>query len=159
KVRVEELQRTRGLVDTTVGRVLFNDILNPRMAYYDLPLSGKHLSRIIADCYQSLGRRETIDLLDRMKDLGFRESTRSGLSFATDDLRTPHNKERVLKDTEKRVDWYRKQYDLGNITEQERYNNVIDLWTHARDQITQQMMADLKEDRRPDEGRAVRPYL
>src|SRR5437867_3441235 len=167
KGKLEELDRnpnapggnTSGLVSTTVGRILFNDILHPKMAFYDVAMGSKYLARVISDCYQTLGRRETIDLLDRMKDLGFRESTRSGLSFATDDLKTPHNKERVLKDTEKRVDWYRKQYDLGNITEQERYNNVIDLWTHARDQITQQMMADLKEDRRIDETGSVRPYL
>src|SRR5207248_10377775 len=112
---------------------------------------SKYLSRIIADCYEGLGRGKTIDLLDKMKDIGFRESTRSGLSFAADDLRTPANKEHVLKETEKKVDYFRKQYDKGNITEQERYNNVIDLWTHARDEITKQMMEDLRTDRR-DEG-------
>src|SRR5262249_21386411 len=59
KVKVEEIQRNPNLlVQTTVGRVLFNDILKPQMAYYDLPLTSKHLSRIIADCYQQLGRRE-----------------------------------------------------------------------------------------------------
>jgi DNA-directed RNA polymerase subunit beta' len=161
KTRVEEVDRNPDpstgkkpiyLVPTTVGRVLFNDILKPYMAYYDLSLSSKHLARIIADCYQQLGRRETIDLLDRMKDLGFRESTRSGLSFATDDLKTPLNKEHVLKETEKKVDYFTKQYQKGHITEVERYNNVIDLWTHARDEITKQMMADLANDRR--EGRA-----
>src|SRR5262249_34928395 len=153
RTKLEELDRNpnaagsnkSGLVLTTVGRVLFNDILHPRMAYYDVAMGSKHLARVISDCYQLLGRRETIELLDRLKDLGFRESTRSGLSFATDDLRTPSNKERVIKDTEKKVDYFRKQYDHGNITEVERYNNVIDLWTHARDQITQQMMTDLKE--------------
>jgi len=89
---VEELPRkANGLVLTTVGRVVFNDILHPKMAFYDLSLSSKHLSRIIADCYQLLGRKETIDLLDRMKETGFRESTRSGLSFAASDLRTPAN--------------------------------------------------------------------
>src|SRR5919199_1933619 len=160
KTRVEEVARKpSGLVQTTVGRVLFNDILHPRMAFYDLSLSSKHLARIIADCYQTLGRRQTIDLLDRMKDLGFRESTRSGLSFATDDLRTPGNKEVVLKNTEKKVDRFRKQYDRGNITEVERYNNVIDLWTHARDEITKQMMEDLRNDRRDDERGVKRPYL
>ncbi len=149
KTRTEEITRNpNGLVQTTVGRVLFNDILNPKMAFYDVSLSSKQLSRIIADCYQLLGRRETIDLLDRMKDLGFRESTRSGLSFATDDLRTPANKEKVLAETEKKVEYFRKQYDRGNITEVERYNNVIDLWTHARDEITTQMMEDLRNDRR-----------
>src|SRR5215472_14652921 len=160
KTRVEEIQRKpSGLVFTTVGRVLFNDILTPKMAFYDLALSSKQLARIIADCYQQLGRRETIDLLDRMKEIGFRESTRSGLSFATDDLRTPANKEKVLNETEKKVDYFRKQYDRGNITEVERYNNVIDLWTHARDQITDQMMEDLRTDKRKDESGKLRPYL
>ncbi len=152
KVKVDAVDRKpNGLVQTTVGRVVFNEILHPDMAYYDLSLSSKYLQRIIADCYELLGRRETIDLLDRMKDLGFRESTRSGLSFATDDLRTPANKEKVLNATEKQVDFFRRQYDEGNITEAERYNRVIDLWTHARDEITKQMMTDLQP--RPPQGR------
>jgi DNA-directed RNA polymerase subunit beta' len=155
KVRVDEISRSPNmLVTTTVGRVIFNDILKPEMAFYDLALSGKHLSRIIADCYQNLGRRETIDLLDRMKDIGFRESTRSGLSFATDDLKTPLNKETVIRETEKEVEKIQKQYQRGIITEGERYNKVIDLWTHARDEITKQMMHDLANDVR--EGK---PYL
>src|SRR5205823_4438556 len=86
-------------------------------------------------------------------------STRSGLSFAADDLRTPHNKEKVLAGTDKEVDKYRRAYERGDITELERYNKVIDLWTHARDEITKQMMDDLKHDRRPDEEGKVRPYL
>jgi DNA-directed RNA polymerase subunit beta' len=153
KTRAEEIKRNPNLlVNTTVGRVLFNDILKPEMAFYDLSLSGKSLSRIIADCYQLLGRRETIDLLDRMKEVGFRESTRSGLSFATDDLKTPANKEQVIKETEKEVEKIQKQYQRGIITEGERYNKIIDLWTHARDEITKQMMFDLEHDVR--EGRA-----
>ncbi|HTK74828.1 MAG TPA: DNA-directed RNA polymerase subunit beta', partial [Gemmataceae bacterium] len=155
KTAVEELKRhSSGLVRTTVGRVIFNDILNPRMAFYDLPLTSKHLSRIIADCYQQLGRRETIDLLDRMKETGFRESTRSGLSFATDDLRTPGIKEIVLKKAEKEVEKILRQYERGIITDRERYNKVIDQWTLARDEITKQMMNELKEDKR-----GGKPYL
>jgi DNA-directed RNA polymerase subunit beta' len=153
--RAEELPRKpNGLVRTTVGRVMFNDILNPKMAFYDLPLGSKYLSRIIADCYQLMGRRETIGLLDRMKDIGFRESTRSGLSFAASDLRTPENKEAVLKDKDKEVEKVRKQFERGIITEIERYNKVIDTWMDARDKITKQMMADLANDRRDG-----KPYL
>jgi DNA-directed RNA polymerase subunit beta' len=149
KVRVEVKKRDpNGLVSTTVGRVLFNDILDSKMAFYDLPLSSKHLSRIIADCYQKLGRRQTIELLDRMKELGFRESTRSGLSFATDDLKTPANKEQVLRKAEKEAESVQKQYLRGIITEGERYNRVIDLWTHARDEITKEMMFELQHDTR-----------
>ncbi len=147
RVKAEEVQRkANGLVSTTVGRVIFNDILDPRMAFYDLALSNKYLARIIADCYQQLGRRATIELLDKMKEIGFRESTRSGLSFSTDDLRTPGNKETVLGSTEKEVEKIQKQYQRGIITELERYNQVIDKWTHARDQITKQMMHELQHD-------------
>jgi DNA-directed RNA polymerase subunit beta' len=160
RVKVEEVARNPNrLVQTTVGRILFNDILNSKMAFYDLPLSSKHLSRIIADCYQLLGRRETIDLLDRMKELGFRESTRSGLSFATDDLRTPVAKENIIREIEKEVEKVQKQYQRGIITELERYNKVIDFWTHARDQITRQMMHDLQNDRRKNEHGVEQPYL
>lgn len=147
KTRVEEIARhASGIVKTTVGRVIFNDILKPNMAFYDLALSGKHLSRIIADCYQQMGRRETIDLLDRMKEIGFRESTRSGLSFSTDDLKTPPNKDHIIRETEKEVEKFQKQYFRGIITDLERYNKVIDLWTDARDRITKQMMEDLRHD-------------
>jgi DNA-directed RNA polymerase subunit beta' len=152
---IEYIERhTSGLVKSTAGRVVFNDILHPKMPFYDLPLTSKNLSRIIADCYQQLGRRETIDLLDRMKDTGFRESTRSGLSFATDDLKTPANKEQVLKDKEREVEKFRRQFERGAITELERYNKTIDLWTQARDEITKAMLSELINDRR--EGK---PYL
>lgn len=154
-IRAEELPRKpNGLVSTTVGRVIFNDILNPKMAFYDLALSSKYLARIIADCYQLLGRRETISLLDRMKETGFRESTRSGLSFASSDLKTPVTKDEALKHADKEVDKARKQYERGISTEQERYNKVIETWTKARDTITKSMMDELKADRR--EGK---PYL
>src|SRR5262245_53852916 len=158
---VEELPRkANGLVNTTVGRVLFNDILHPKMAFYDLPLSSKHLSRIIADCYQLTGRKETIDLLDRMKDTGFRESTRSGLSFAASDLRTPANKDTILKEKDKEVEKLRKQFERGFITEAERYNKVIEKWGEAREEITQTLMKALAHDRRKDQtsGKEL-PYL
>jgi DNA-directed RNA polymerase subunit beta' len=147
--RLVEIPRNpNGLVQTTVGRVLFNDILRPEMAFYDVALGSKYLSRIIADCYQLLGRRETIDLLDRMKDIGFRESTRSGLSFSTDDLRTPAKKDEIIRNTEKEVEHIQRLYARGQLTEGERYNQIIDKWTHAREQITQLMMNDLRNDRR-----------
>src|SRR5262249_28735415 len=111
-------------------------------------------ARVISDCYLVLGRRETIDLLDRMKDLGFKESTRSGLSFAADDLRTPGNKEAVLKATSKQVDQFLRQYGEAKLTEKKRKNNVIDLWTHALNDITSPMRDDHKNPRR--EGK---PYL
>ncbi|RUL88754.1 DNA-directed RNA polymerase subunit beta' [Tautonia sociabilis] len=147
-----EKEFTPGMViSTTVGRVIFNDMLPEKMPYYNMALGQKQLQMIIADCYQLLGRRQTIALLDNMKEIGFRESTRSGLSFATDDLKTPANKFKILEDAEKEVVKNNKLYQRGIITELERYNKVLDAWTHARELITQQMMADLKSDVRDGE--------
>jgi len=143
-----------GILETTVGRILFNDILPAQLPYYNNTLASGGLNEIIADCYQMLGRRETIDLLDRMKTIGFRQATRSGLSFATSDLRTPPTKTRIINQADKEVDKINKLYQRGIITEGERYNQVLDQWTHARDEITREMMYELQNDVR--EGR---PYL
>ena len=88
------------IIKTTVGRVVFNDILHPRMPFYNLTLGQKQLESIIADCYQIAGRRERILLLDPMKELGFREATRSGLSLATDDMKTVPSKDAFVAEAE-----------------------------------------------------------
>ena len=140
------------VVKTTVGRVIFNDILHPKMPFYNLTLGQKQLQGIIADCYQLLGRRETIDAAGRMKDLGFRESTRSGLSFATDDLKTPDVQgRRSSTRPRRRSPRQNKLYQRGIITEQERYNKVLDAWTHARERITAEMMDSSSNDFREGE--------
>ncbi|MGE3405368.1 MAG: DNA-directed RNA polymerase subunit beta' [Pirellulales bacterium] len=138
------------LVETTVGRVMFNYPLADGMYFYNNAMRSKDLAMVISDCYQMKGRRATIDLLDTLNRIGFRESTRSGLSFATDDLITPQTKTRIIGDAEKTVIKFQKLYQRGVITEQERYNQVLDAWTHAREKITTEMMQELEHDfRRP----------
>ncbi len=146
------------IIKTTVGRVVFNDILHPKMPFYNLTLGQKQLQGIIADCYQILGRRDTIALLDRMKDIGFRESTRSGLSFGTDDLKTPPSKDAIIIEAEKEVAKQNRFYQRGIITDQERYNKVLDAWTHARERITAEMMEALRNDIR-DNNTYVNPIF
>ncbi len=158
--RADEMPRkSNGLVRTTVGRVIFNDILHPKMPFYDLPLGTKYLSRIIADCYELLGRRETIALLDRMKKVGFHESTRSGLSFAASDLKTPKDKDKIIQEKERELEKIRRQFERGVLTAEERRNKVQDAWTDARDRITKQLLTELANDRRPDEKGRLVPYL
>ena len=137
-----------GAVQTTVGRVLFNSMLPEGMPYYNTPLRSSDLAGVISDCYEILGRRETIDLLDALNRIGFRQSTLSGLSFATDDLITPPNKAKIIANAEKAVLRIMKLYQRGIITEGERYNQVLDAWTHAREQITTEMMQELEGDYR-----------
>jgi DNA-directed RNA polymerase subunit beta' len=138
------------VIDTTVGRVIFNMVLPQGMPFYNTPLRSSQLARVISDCYQIVGRSRTIELLDNMNQLGFREATRSGLSFATDDLITPEAKSRIIAAAEKEVLRKNKLYQRGIITEGERYNQVLDAWTHAREQITTEMMAALENDFRED---------
>ncbi|MFN0197183.1 MAG: DNA-directed RNA polymerase subunit beta' [Planctomycetaceae bacterium] len=153
-----ETFRAGGLIETTVGRVLFNDALPARMHYYNLTMKSKDLANVISDCYLELGRRWTIELLDRMKQLGFHESTQSGLSFATSDLVTAPNKEKVIGEAEATVMKQQKLYERGIITNQERYNQVLDTWTHARELITKSMMHELEHDLR-DGGKYVNPIF
>ena len=136
------------LIETTVGRVMFNGMLPKGMPYYNTPLRSSDLATVISDCYERLGRRATIDLLDTLNQLGFRECTRSGLSFATDDLITPPNKAKIITAAEKGVLRILRLYQRGIITEGERYNQVLDAWTHAREQITTEMMESLEGDQR-----------
>jgi DNA-directed RNA polymerase subunit beta' len=136
------------LIDTNVGRVIFNFILPDGMLFYNLPMRSSELAKVISDCYQTLGRRKTIDLLDDMNRLGFRNSTKSGLSFATDDLITPSSKSKIIGEAEREVLKKNKLYQRGIITEGERYNQVLDVWTHAREKITTEMMSELENDTR-----------
>ena len=134
------------LFETTPGRLMFNDILPHGMPYYNEPLRSGGLQTVISDCYEYIGRRATIDLLDRMMRIGFEESTKSGLSFATDDLITPNSKSDIIKTAEKEVAKAQREYMNGAITGDERYNKVLDSWTRAREEITKQMMTELEND-------------
>jgi DNA-directed RNA polymerase subunit beta' len=136
------------LVETTAGRVIFNQMLPRGMLFYNIPMRSSELARVISDCYQSLGRRATIELLDDMNRLGFKNATNSGLSFATDDLITPASKSKIIAEAEKEVLKKNKLYQRGIITDMERYNQVLDAWTHAREIITKEMMNELESDYR-----------
>jgi DNA-directed RNA polymerase subunit beta' len=143
------------VVETTVGRCIFNDILPAGMPFYNTTMSQRKLSRVISDCFEYAGSAETVDLLDRIKDLGFKHATLAGLSFGITDLKVPPRKAEIIAETEKKVAKIRKNYNDGVLTEGERYNQVIDAWTNARVAVTNEMMRGLREDTREDGS----PYL
>jgi DNA-directed RNA polymerase subunit beta' len=140
---------------TTVGRCLFNDILPKEMPFYNYALPAAGQSRVIADCYAQLGRPATIKLLDDMKALGFKQSTLAALSFGITDIRTPDSKATIIEESQKKADKIEKSFRMGAITEQERYNQLIDLWGHARKQVTEELMEALANDYRDADGRPV----
>jgi len=145
------------VVLTTVGRCIFNDILPRSMPFYNFPITAKGASRVIADTYAQLGRPATIALLDDLKSLGFRFSTLAGLSFGITDIRAPESKARILEEGQKKADKIERNYRIGAITDQERYAQLIDVWGHARKQVTEDLMAGLSTDYRDGEGRPVPP--
>ncbi len=147
-----KMPENRRLV-TTIGRLIFNEILPDGMPFYNCALGKKGAARVIDDTYARMGKAATIDLLDRMKEVGFRYSTVSGLSFAITDLRVPAEKQKLLNETQKKVDRIEKAYQGGAITERERHNQLLDLWQHCRQDITGKLVETLKNDRRDNEGR------
>ena len=139
-------------VITTIGRLQFNDALPAGMPYYNCAIGKKGCARVIDDCYTYAGKPATIDLLDSMKSVGFKYSSLAGLSFGITDLRIPESKQPLLDAAQKRVERVEKNYHRGIITARERYNQLLDIWAHCREQITKTLIETLKNDRRHPDG-------
>ena len=151
---------------TTPGRLLINEVLAAELPFYNCSLSQKGLVRLVADCHQQLGRSATIDLLDEIKDLGFKYGTLAGLSFGVTDMRIPAAKQKIIGTAQKKVDGIQRAFDEGTLTRLERYNQVIDVWIHARELVTQAMITELKHDYRDADDKykspgdaGAKPYL
>jgi DNA-directed RNA polymerase subunit beta' len=141
-----------GRVVTTAGRIVFSDILPKGMPYYNCALGKKGCARVIDDTFNYCGKPATIDLLDGMKQIGFKRSTLAGLSFGITDLRIPKEKQALLDESQKKVERVEKSFDRGIITERERYNQLLDIWSHCREQVTKKLVETLKHDRRDEAG-------
>ncbi|RMF41175.1 MAG: DNA-directed RNA polymerase subunit beta' [Planctomycetota bacterium] len=147
RVKTEDGNAKYGdLIETTYGRVLFNMMLPNGLDYYNMTLKSGDLAQVISDCYERLGRRATIDLLDDMNQLGFRESTRSGLSFGTDDLITPDTKHQYIERADKAAMTLKLKHDRGVITPEEKHRRIIDLWTSVREEISRDMQRAMEQD-------------
>ncbi len=146
-----------GVVVTTVGRCIFNESLPKGMCFYNYALGESASGSVINDCYQELGRSATLDLLDSIKSLGFKYATLAGLSFGVTDLRVPETKGKLLAEAQGRVDRIHKDFLADAITEGERYNQTIDVWVHAREQVTKALMESLETDTRADQQHYVNP--
>ncbi|OGW78963.1 MAG: DNA-directed RNA polymerase subunit beta' [Omnitrophica bacterium GWA2_52_8] len=127
------------IVETTMGRILFNEVLPKGYRFVNENINKSKLSKITAECYQLFGHAEVIQLLDRLKKLGFEEATRAGVSIGIDDIQIPIAKEKLLAEARKEVAGIENQYKNGLITEGERYNKVIDIWTHITDRVSDSM--------------------
>ncbi|MDD2758985.1 MAG: DNA-directed RNA polymerase subunit beta' [Methylomonas sp.] len=133
---------------TTVGRAIIWDIVPDGMPYelVNVDMTKKNISRLINYSYRYLGIKETVILADQIMYLGFRYATRSGMSFGIEDMEIPAKKTDIIRAAEAEVNEIQNQYSSGLVTDGERYNKVVDIWSRANDQVAKVMMEGLGED-------------
>ncbi len=132
----KEEENKVSIIETTVGRVLFNEILPPDYGYVNDLLDKKKIGAVISDCYNRFGQSETIKLLDNLKDAGFRKATEAGISISIADMTVPDEKDPILDKSKQEVLKVEDQYRKGIITGRERYNKIIDVWTHTTEVLS-----------------------
>ncbi|MGN6698676.1 MAG: DNA-directed RNA polymerase subunit beta' [Thermomicrobiales bacterium] len=124
-----------GPLETTVGRIIFNQIVPEELGYRNVTMARKELRRLIADCYRKLGPDETAKLADKIKTIGFRYATRGALSIGIQDLEIPKAKADILTGADKEQEEIERQFRRGLITEDERYQEAVRIWTEARGEV------------------------
>ena len=133
--------------NTTVGRVIFNSILPDEIGFINEIINKKRLTKAVNEAYMIAGNAKTVIFLDKLKDLGFAMATKSGVSIAISDILIPDKKDEILLEASNEVDSVKKKFDRHVLTDGERYNKVIDIWTHATNKVASSMMDGLKDDR------------
>src|SRR5438445_8730013 len=119
------------VIETTVGRVIFSEIWPEELGFPNRVVVKGQLGELIWNCYKVCGQEKTVTTLDRLKELGFFEATRAGVSIGIDDMIIPKEKTKEIETAQKQISEVEKQYRKGVITPGERYNKVIDIWTHC----------------------------
>ncbi len=148
---VEEQARIRvriqdSLVDTTVGRVLFSEILPAGIDFslVNQVMTKKEMTKMIDAVYRQTNLSETVVMLDKLKELGFTYATKAGMSICIDNMHIPTQKEGLVQQAQQDVEEVGRQYSEGLITNGERYNKVIDIWAHVSEQVANEMMKEIK---------------
>ncbi|MBT6687324.1 MAG: DNA-directed RNA polymerase subunit beta' [Bacteroidetes bacterium] len=150
KVKIRELKdgiEVERLIETTVGRILFNESVPPEVGYINELLTKKSLRDIIGKVLKIAGTSATANFLDKIKSLGYKMAFKGGLSFNLDDILIPSDKQDMVNEGYDQVDEVLSNYNMGFITNNERYNQIIDIWTHTNARLTKTLMSRLSTDK------------
>ncbi len=131
---------------TSIGRIMFNEILPEKLRFINDIITKSQLTNIISKSYKDCGNMDTVAFLDKLKDLGFEFAFKSGLSIALDDIHIPDKKGSILDAADKKVKSIQDKFNKRIITDGERYNKVIDIWTHATSDVASAMFEELEND-------------
>jgi len=149
KLRLEDGK----IVETTPGRVLLNKILPEGHPFVNEPLDKKKVSKLITNIYNKYGIERTASFLDDLKELGFSMATKAGISISVEDLQIPNVKKDILKSAFEQADEIIDQYMKGLLTNKERYNRIIDLWSEITDKVSKSMFEEIERTQRQEEGK------
>ncbi len=141
------------VIETTPGRVLFNSIMPEGVPFVNYTLDKKKLSKLITDLYIQVGNEETVKFLDRVKELGFVRATMAGISIGVEDLQVPKVKKKIIDEALKTTDEIWNQYVNNIITNKERYNKIIDIWSEATNQVSKAMFDEIEKTERIENGK------
>ena len=139
------------IIVTTVGRVLFNQIWPSEIGFINVAVPKSILGDLILNTYKTAGRLSTVEVVDALKELGFEIATRAGISIGTEDMIIPEDKEEIVDHARDQVKEVESQYRKGIITQGERYNKIIDIWTSATDEIAKSVYDRLQDNLGKDE--------
>jgi DNA-directed RNA polymerase subunit beta' len=142
KLRVQN-EKDKKNIETTTGRIIFNEILPEGFGFVNGSLGKKQVSEIISDCYKRFGHGAVIKLLDDIKDLGFEYATLGGVSISIDDLEIPPQKQGCIDEANSELAKVEDQYRKGIITERERHNKIIDVWTRTTDRVSEHVFKNM----------------
>src|SRR5947209_7615760 len=154
-LHTEPIEFVKQYMDTTVGRVILNDVLPNEMPFINGLLKKKGDSQLVQYCYLKFGLQTTVQMLDEVKKLGFLYATRAGISIGIDDMVVPEEKHTLVRDAEKQVVEVQQQYQEGAITQSERYNKIIEVWSKVTEAVSDKMFKNMEEDDRT--GRVLNP--
>ncbi|MBL8228659.1 MAG: DNA-directed RNA polymerase subunit beta' [Bryobacterales bacterium] len=154
-LHTEPIEFVKQYMETTVGRVILNDVLPEDMPFINGLLKKKGMSQLVQYCYLKFGLAITVSMLDRVKELGFLYATRAGISIGIDDMVVPDDKKALVREAEKAVIEVQNQYQEGAITHGERYNKIIEIWSKVTDRVSDKMFKQMEEDDRT--GRYLNP--
>ena len=156
KVRIKEVffdnegnkEKRRRLVETTVGRVLLWEIVPEGLPYelIDQAMTKKAVSKLLNICFRNLGTKETVIFADQLMYMGYRYATYSGVSIGVDDLEVPDSKPDIIAKADAEVREIEQQFASGLVTHGERYNKIIDIWSHTNDQVAKAMMEKISQE-------------
>ncbi len=145
-VRSSHSAPAEGLIETTVGRVIFNREIPPEMAFYNEMMNRKALAKLIGDLYHQMGAQITAEVADKIKDVGFRFATVSGLTIGLHDVTVPESKALILGEADSSVKEIERQYRRGTITETERHDQVVKIWQDTREVLQDAVQESMDKD-------------